>query len=104
MYCLFVGFPFYMTSDIVTAWLFFFVLVISYVGPDDQDLAAEIKRILAEKKASFEGIFSRNKMLRRKINRRKLQKTDQICEKEDQISRDFQSFQDATNEHLEQKL
>ena len=92
-----------MTTKIVIVCLFF-VLVISYVGPVDQDLAAEIKRILAEKTTSFEGIFSRNKMLRRKINRRKLQKLDQSCKKEDQVKGNFQSFEDATNEHLEQKL
>ena len=81
------------------------MLVISYVGPNDQDLAAEIKRTLEEKTASFEGIFSRNKMLRRKINRRKLQKTHQSCDEEGQIGGDCQSFQDdATSEHLEQKL
>lgn len=81
-----------------------FASVISYVGPDDQDLAAEIKRILGEKNTSFEEIFSRNKMLRRKINKRKFQKSDQNLEEEDMINKDFQSLPDTKEEDQEKKI
>ena len=45
-------------------------LVISYVGNSDQDLAAEIKGVLEDRTKTFMSIFSRNKMLRRKIKTR----------------------------------
>ncbi len=48
-----------------------FLPVIAYVCDSDQDLANEIKRVLADQNKSFAPIFSRNKMLRRKINARK---------------------------------
>jgi len=45
--------------------------VIAYVGPLDWDLAAEIQKVLADRSMTFASIFSRNKMLRRKLNARK---------------------------------
>ena len=48
-----------------------FLAVISYVGESDVDIAEEIKRVVTDREESFESVFSRNKMLRRKIKRRK---------------------------------
>ena len=46
--------------------------VIAYVGPGlDWDLAAEIQKVLVDRSKTFASIFSRNKMLRRKLNARK---------------------------------
>lgn len=35
------------------------------------DIAREIEKVVADRSKSFDSVFSRNKMLRRKINRRK---------------------------------
>jgi len=48
--------------------------VIAYVGPSDCDLAAEIQSSLGDTTKTFASIFSRNKMLRRKLNARKARK------------------------------
>jgi len=53
------------------SWKFTFV-VTSYVSEGDQDLAEEIRKVVEDESKSFDQIFSRNKMLRRKINRRKM--------------------------------
>ena len=45
--------------------------VISYVSDSDADIAKEIERVVTNREESFDSVFSRNKMLRRKINRRK---------------------------------
>lgn len=45
--------------------------VISYVGEADRDLAEEVKEVVGDRSKNFNAIFSRNKMLRRKINRKK---------------------------------
>ena len=45
--------------------------VISYITPVDRDLALEIQQVLEDPSKSFQNIFSRNKMLRRKIKARK---------------------------------
>lgn len=37
----------------------------------DVDIAREIEKVVADRSKSFDSVFSRNKMLRRKINRRK---------------------------------
>ena len=47
--------------------------MISYTADSDHDLAEEIQRVLADRSKSFQEIFSRNKMLRRKIKSRKAQ-------------------------------
>ena len=47
------------------------ISVISYVGKTDRDLAMEVRDIVKDKSKSFNSIFSRNKMLRRRINRKK---------------------------------
>ena len=47
--------------------------VISYTTESDRDLAREVERVLADRSRSFQEIFSRNKMLRRKIKSRKTQ-------------------------------
>ena len=41
--------------------------VISYVDPSCRDVADEIKAVIADESKTFERLFSRNKMLRRKI-------------------------------------
>ena len=46
-------------------------IVISYVGETDRDLAREVIEVTEDKSKSFNSIFSRNKMLRRRINRKK---------------------------------
>jgi len=48
--------------------------VIAYVELSDCDLAAEIQSILGDRTKTFASIFSRNKMLRRKLNARKARK------------------------------
>ena len=45
--------------------------VISYVGEGDRDLADEVREVVQDKRKTFNSIFSRNKMLRRKLNRKK---------------------------------
>ena len=45
--------------------------VTSYVCESDKDLAEEIRKVVEDESKSFDQIFSRNKMLRRKIKRRK---------------------------------
>lgn len=45
--------------------------MISYVAESDVDIAKEIQRVIKDRDKSFESVFSRNHMLRRKINRRK---------------------------------
>ena len=45
--------------------------VISYVGKTDEDIAREVREVVEDEKKSFDTIFSRNKMLRRTINRKK---------------------------------
>ena len=45
--------------------------MISYVGETDRDLVEEVKNVMEDKSKSFNLIFSRNKMLRRRINRKK---------------------------------
>ena len=37
----------------------------------DKDVAHEIQKIAMDRSSSFDSVFSRNKMLRRRINRRK---------------------------------
>ena len=55
-----------------------FCAVTSYVGSGDVDLAQEIKQVVQSGgQRSFATIFSRNKMLRRKIKRRSLSKKSQ---------------------------
>ena len=46
-------------------------IVLSYTEEKDRDLAQEIRRVLDDRSLSFQEIFSRNKMLRRKIKARK---------------------------------
>ena len=41
------------------------------MGEDDRDLAAEVREVVEDKNKSFDSIFSRNKMLRRRIKRKK---------------------------------
>jgi len=48
--------------------------VIAYVELSDCDLAAEIQSSLGDRTKTFASIFSRNKMLRRKLNAKKGQK------------------------------
>ena len=45
--------------------------MISYVEESDVDMAKEIEKVVSDRSKSFDSVFSRNKMLRRKINRRK---------------------------------
>ena len=49
--------------------------VLSYVEESDMDFAREIQEVLCDRSKSFDLIFSRNKMLRRRIK----QKTDVIA-------------------------
>jgi hypothetical protein len=44
--------------------------VISYVGETDRDLAREVRGVVEDRSKSFNSIFSRNKMLRRRIKRK----------------------------------
>ena len=50
-------------------------LVVAYVEEADSDLACEIQHILSDRTKNFDQIFSRNKMLRRKINAKKAKLT-----------------------------
>lgn len=43
----------------------------AYIEEADSDLACEIQNVLSDRTKSFDQIFSRNKMLRRKINAKK---------------------------------
>ena len=45
--------------------------MISYVEECDEDIARVIEKVVMDRSKSFDSVFSRNKMLRRKINRRK---------------------------------
>ena len=51
-----------------------YTIVISYVDQYSRDVADEIKAVIADESKTFERLFSRNKMLRRKIKRRKQSK------------------------------
>ena len=51
-----------------------YTTVISYVDPSSRDVADEIKAVIADESKTFERLFSRNKMLRRKIKRRQQNK------------------------------
>ena len=42
----------------------------SYVGETDRDLAREVRGVVEDKSRSFNSTFSRNKMLRQRINRK----------------------------------
>ena len=44
--------------------------MISYVGAADRDLAKEVRDVVEDRSKSVSSIFSRNKMLRRTINRK----------------------------------
>lgn len=59
------------TAQIMTMHVFFVHLVVAYVEEADADLAHEIQCVLGDSTKSFDQIFSRNKMLRRKINAKK---------------------------------
>lgn len=48
----------------------FLSAVISYVEESDADIAGEIQKVV-NRSTSFDKVFSRNKLLRRKLNRRK---------------------------------
>lgn len=48
-----------------------FAIVISYVEESDVDIAEEIEEVVSNPSMSFDSVFSRNKMLRRRINRKK---------------------------------
>lgn len=50
--------------------LVFSFSVISYVGETDRDLAREVRDVVEDRSKSFNSIFSRNKMLRRRMNRK----------------------------------
>jgi hypothetical protein len=48
-----------------------FVAVISYVLESDADVAKEIEKVTVNRERTFDSVFSRNKLLRRRINRKK---------------------------------
>lgn len=55
----------------VSYYLFCFFIVISYVSEPDQDIAEEIQKVVESTGMSFDSVFSRNKMLGRKIKQRR---------------------------------
>ena len=61
-------------ESLVSIFYLVHVIVIAYVGPKDRVLAEEIKRVLQQGKdeegKTFSTLFSRNKMLRRRLKRR----------------------------------
>ena len=54
------------------------VSVLSYMEEKDRDLGQEIRRVLDDRSRSFQEIFSRNKMLRRKIKARKSRQSNTL--------------------------
>lgn len=46
-----------------------FIIVVSFVLPNDKKLATVIQHTLTQEDADFDQIFSRNKMLKRRIDK-----------------------------------